>query len=122
MVAAVARVFDSIPPEDRAKVAILTSNYGEAAAIDFFGPRYGLPKAICPHQSYFLWGPRTYTGEIVIRVGESLDDIRSSYSSVVVAAPLHNPYGFFYENRPILLCRGLKTNLQTAWPDLKKWE
>jgi hypothetical protein len=122
MVTAVARVFDSIPPEDRAKVAILTSNYGEAAAIDFFGPRYGLPKAICPHQSYFLWGPRTYTGEIVIRVGESLDDIRSSYASVVVAAPLHNPYGFFYENRPILLCRGLKTNLQTAWPDLKKWE
>ena len=30
---------------------------GEAAAIDFFGPRYGLPKAISGHQTYFLWDP-----------------------------------------------------------------
>src|SRR5258708_6943076 len=35
MVEAVARVYDALPPEERAKTAILTDNYGEAAAIDF---------------------------------------------------------------------------------------
>jgi dolichyl-phosphate-mannose-protein mannosyltransferase len=121
MVAAVARVYDSLPPEDRAKTAILASNYGQAAAIDFFGSKHGLPKSICAHQSYFLWGPRNYTGEIVIRVGEPIENVRPSYQSAVLAATLDNPYALSYETRPILLCRGLKTNLQTVWPKLKNW-
>ncbi|MBZ5536416.1 MAG: glycosyltransferase family 39 protein [Acidobacteriia bacterium] len=122
MVAAVARVYESLPPEDRARTAILTNNYGEAAAIDFFGLKYGLPKAICPHQSYFLWGPRNSTGEIVIRVGATIDTVRPSYANVIVAATLDNPYAYSYEIRPILLCRGLKTDLQVLWPKLKIWQ
>ncbi|HEY6325561.1 MAG TPA: glycosyltransferase family 39 protein, partial [Candidatus Cybelea sp.] len=42
LAAAVARVYRSLPPARRAHAAILASNYGEAAAIDFFGPQYGL--------------------------------------------------------------------------------
>ena len=49
MVASVAGVYNSLPPEQRAKTAILAGNYGEAGAIDFFGPRYGLPKSISAH-------------------------------------------------------------------------
>jgi len=59
MVQAVVRVYQTLTPEERAKTAIFTNNYGEAAAIDFFGPKYGLPKAISGHQSYFLWGRGT---------------------------------------------------------------
>jgi hypothetical protein len=55
MVQQVARVYYALPPEDREKAALFAGNYGEAAAIDFFGPRYGLPKAISGHQTYFLW-------------------------------------------------------------------
>jgi hypothetical protein len=29
---------------------------------------------------------------------------------------------YSYETRPILLCRGLKSNLQVLWPKLKIWE
>src|SRR6185503_1380631 len=46
MVAAVARVYQSLTPEEQQRTAIFGSNYGQAAAIDFFGPLYGLPKAI----------------------------------------------------------------------------
>src|SRR5437879_2980963 len=35
MAAAVARVYDTIPPEERETCGILTRNYGEAAAIDY---------------------------------------------------------------------------------------
>ncbi|HEY0431857.1 MAG TPA: glycosyltransferase family 39 protein [Pyrinomonadaceae bacterium] len=121
MVAAVARVYHALPPEEQAKTAIYCSNYGQAAAIDFFGPRYGLPKAISGHQNYFLWGPRNYTGEIVILIGEPASDAQDDFESVTVAATQENPYAYRYETRPILLCRGLKWNLQTGWPRVKNW-
>jgi len=121
MVAAVAKVYGSLPPEERAKTAILTSNFGEAAAIDFFGPRHGLPAAICPHQGYYLWGPRDYTGAIVIRVGAPIDEVTPEYESVLPAERLDNPYALDFETRPILLCRGRKRSLQLAWPGLKSW-
>lgn len=121
MVAAVARVYQSLTPDEQAKTAIYCSNYGQAAAIDFFGKQYGLPKAISGHQNYFLWGPRNYTGEIVILVGEGEDDAKDDFDSVTVATTNENQYAFRYETQPILLCRGLKWNLQTGWPRVKNW-
>ena len=121
MVAAVADVYHSLTPEEQQRTAIFGSNYGQAAAIDFFGPQYGLPKAISGHQNYFLWGPRHYTGDIVILLGGLEHEAREEFESVTVAATLHNPYAYRYENRPILLCRGLKWNLQTEWSRVKNW-
>ena len=123
MVAQVARVYASLPEGDRAKTAILADNYGEAGAIDFFGSRYGLPKAICPHQNYFLWGPRNYTGEVIILVGSAhIEDAKPFFQSVEKVAQVNNPYAISHENRPILLAHGLKTSLQELWPKLKKWD
>jgi len=121
MVENVARVYRSLSPEEQAKTAIFCNNYGEAAAIDFLGPKYGLPKAISGHQSYFLWGPRNYTGETVILVGGKEDEARREFKTVEVAATQHNPYALWYETQPILLCRGLKWNLQTGWARVKNW-
>ncbi len=120
-VAAVARVFHSLPPADQSKTAIFCDNYGQAGAIDFFGPRYGLPKAISGHQNYFFWGPRNYSGEIVIVVGEPENTACKEFASVEVAATLHIPYAYSYETRPILVCRGLQGNLQALWPHVKYW-
>jgi hypothetical protein len=119
---AVAEVYFSLSPEDREDVAILTNNYGEAAAIDFFGQQYGLPGAICPHQSYFLWGPGPSSGRVVIRVGAPIEDVRPAYSSVVGAAAVESHYALSYETRPILLCRGRRVSLQHDWPRLKNWD
>jgi hypothetical protein len=119
----VARVYESLPEEQRKKTAIFANNYGEAGAIDFFGPQYGLPKAICPNQSYYLWGPREYTGEIVIVLGaRRVDDARPYFQSVEVAATIDDPHALPYENVPILLCRGMKTDLREIWPQLKDWD
>jgi Dolichyl-phosphate-mannose-protein mannosyltransferase len=121
MVAAVSRVYQTLPPDEQARTAIFCQNYGQAAAIDFFGPQYGLPKAISGHQNYFLWGPRNYTGEIVIVVGDAEEDARDDFDSLTVAATFESPYAFWYETQPILLGRGLKWNLQTGWPRVKNW-
>ena len=74
MVAEVARIFHSLPPDVQARTGIKASNYGQAGAIDYFGEKYGLPKAICEHQNYWFWGTHGYTGESMILVDE--DDPR----------------------------------------------
>ena len=68
LVATVARVYDALPPTQRAQTAIVASNYGEAAAIDFFGAAYGLPPAISGHNNYWLWGTHGYSGNVVVDV------------------------------------------------------
>ena len=62
-----------------------------------------------------------YTGEIVIVEGQSEEDLRKYFDSVQTAASVNVPYAYPYETRPILLCRGLKGNLQTLWPRVKNW-
>jgi hypothetical protein len=123
MVEQVARVYHSLPPNEQQKTAIYANNYGEAGAIDFFGPRYGLPKAICAHQNYFLWGPREYSGEIMILVGSAnIEEARPHFASVEPVATLSNSYAMPHENHPILLARGLKADLREIWPSLKNWD
>ncbi len=122
MVAAVARVYHSLPEEEQHKTAILTDNYGEAGAIDLFGAQYGLPKAICPHQKLFFMGaPRVYRRDHDFGWFGSDRRGQEFFDSVEPMAELDNPYAIPNENRPILLGRGLKLSLQKLWPRLKKW-
>ena len=122
MVARVATVYHSLSPEEQSRTAIFANNYGEAGAVDFFGSRYRLPKAICTHQNYFLWGPHNYTGDIAIRIGTKPEDARDYYENVRVAATLDNPYAMPYERNPILLCRRRKKDLRSDWPGIKNWD
>jgi len=120
MTAEVARVYNSLPAGERARCAVFARNYGQAGAIDFFGARYGLPKAIGKHQNYFLWGPRDYTGECVITVGEREADVRKSFDQVELAATVTHPYVLPHENNlPVFVCRKPKRPLKEIWPDVK---
>lgn len=120
--ATVARVFDRLSPEEKSKCAIFGQNYGEAAAIDFFGPRFGLPKAISGHQSYFLWGPRDYTGEIMIVIGDNQKKLDTLFEHVEQGETIHCEYCMPYEDElPVWLCRGLKMPMSELWPSVKVW-
>ncbi len=121
MTAAVASVYNSLPAEERTKTAIFGQNYGEAAAIDFFGGQYGLPKAISGHQSYFLWGPREYTGSTMIILGDQRARLEHFFKRVKLAGHFGVPYAL--EQGPIWLCRGPRGwNLKQVWPRLKNWD
>ncbi len=121
MVAKVAEVYNALPPDQRAKTAILAGNYGGAGAIDFFGPRYGLPKSISAHQNYYYWGPREYSGETVILLEWSLKDAQYWCGSVDVGPRNEPPLGMGWEHYNILVCHNFKKPLQQAWPKLKTW-
>jgi len=122
MVATVARVYNSLPPEVRARTAIFGQDYGQAGAVDLFGPRYGLPPAISGHQSYFYWGPRDYTGESVIVMAGRQQDLERRFDSVRKVAGVYHPYSMPRDHFDIYYCRGLKQPLREFWPQLKWWD
>lgn len=120
-VAQVARYYHSLPEAERRKTAIFCGNYGQAGAIDFYGPKYGLPPAISVHQNYFLWGHRGYTGESVILVDDDPDPDEELWTSLTKVGDRYHPYAIPWENSPIFHGRGLKTPLPELWPKLKHW-
>jgi hypothetical protein len=122
MTATVARVYNSLPPEVRAKTAIFGQNYGQAGAIDLFGPKYGLPPAISAHMNYFYWGPRDYTGESMIVMQGRQQDLERRFASVQRVASVYHPYSMPYEHFDVFYCRGLKQPLKEIWPQVKNWD
>ncbi|HEX6158848.1 MAG TPA: glycosyltransferase family 39 protein [Thermoanaerobaculia bacterium] len=119
MVEKVATFYHSLPPDVRAKTAIVATNYGEAGAIDFYGRKHGLPPAVCPHQSYWSWGFHGYTGESVILIEDDTDP--ADWATVQVIAQRKHPYAMPEENGPIFYCTGLKKPIAELWPSLKRW-
>ncbi|WP_439380687.1 ArnT family glycosyltransferase [Amycolatopsis lexingtonensis] len=53
----VAGAWQRIPATERDTAVILAGNYGEAGAIERYGPRLGLPRPYSAHMSYADWGP-----------------------------------------------------------------
>jgi hypothetical protein len=117
----VARVYHSLPPADQAKAAIFGQNYGQAGAIDHFGPALGLPKAISGHLTYYLWGPRGYTGEVMIVLDDNRERLSSLFKSVELAGHVTHPYSMPYEHFDVWICRGLRQPMAELWPQIKRY-
>jgi hypothetical protein len=121
MVATVAGVYGKLPPADRARCLIFGQNYGEAGAIDWFGPKYGLPKALSGHQNYFLWGPRNYDGSVAIVLNDDRETLEKIFGRVELAAHVEHPYSMPYEHFDVWVCRDPKVPFRELWPKIKKW-
>jgi hypothetical protein len=122
MVEKVAQVYNSLPPEERARTAIFSNGWGEAAAVDFYGPKYGLPQAISKSNSYWIWGPGEYDGSTMIILRSSGQHDREFFESVQAVGHVEHPYARRDEYFDILLCRGPKASLQEIWPQLKQFD
>jgi hypothetical protein len=116
----VARVYDALPPADRARAVILANNYGEAGAVDFYGARFGLPKVVAPVGSYWFFGPGKLPGDVVITVGVQPADLASYFSSVEPVTRTRNPWGVREERSvPIVVARDPYRTLQSIWPEFR---
>ena len=82
----VEQVYAGLPPDQRAQACVLTSNYGEAGALSQLSAPGRLPPIISAHNNYYLWGPGTCTGQVLILVGYPLADAQGTYADVVLAA------------------------------------
>ncbi|HKV60891.1 MAG TPA: glycosyltransferase family 39 protein [Candidatus Acidoferrum sp.] len=108
--------------QERPSCVIFAQDYGQAGAIDFLGRRYGLPPVLSGHQTYFLWGPRGYSGNCMIVLDDSREKLETLFEHVEYAgSSTDNPYALEREI-PVFICRGAKFGtLAEVWPNLKKW-
>lgn len=115
----VAQVWYSLPEAERATAVLAASNYGRAGAIDWYGPRYGLPGVICSCGSYWFWGYGDRTGDVVVIAGGDPADIREMFYESRVVRTVVDPWRVREEQRvDIWVARGWKVPLAQLWPRL----
>lgn len=117
-VAAVAAAFATLSETERADCLLLTTNYGQAGAVDYFR-RLGwdLPPPVCGHNSYWYWWPEGRSAETAIAVTFRREDLLTAYESVELFTRLDVPFAMRWEGQaPIWICRGHKSSLEAARP------
>lgn len=121
MTAVVAKAYNALPAEERAQTAIFGGNFGQAGAIDLFGKKYGLPDAIGNHQNYWYWGPREYSGDSILVMGASREELEPFWKEVVPVGHVYHPYAMPYEEFDVFHCKGIKVPMKDLWPKIKNW-
>jgi hypothetical protein len=121
MVAMTANAWQRIPADERPDCGIFAQDYGQAGAIDFFGPRYGLPPALSGHQTYYLWGPRGYSGNCMIVLDDKKEKLDQLWESVEYVGSSDNEYAL-ERDIPVYICKGAKFGtLADIWQKVKRW-
>jgi hypothetical protein len=117
-----AEAWNRLSAEDHKDCGIFAQDYGQAGAIDFLGRRYGLPPALSGDRTYFLWGPRGYSGHCLIVLGDRRERLEQLFDHVeYVGTSADNPYALETEI-PVFICHGPKFGtLAELWPNLKHW-
>lgn len=120
MAAAVRSVYASLPERDRRDAVVFGGNYGEASAVAFFAPEIPV---IGEHNQYWLWGPRGFSGRVVIQINGSCFRSQHLFRSRLRARTLEDPYAIGFENHiPIWICRDPSESLAALWPSIKDYE
>lgn len=113
---AVARAYDSLPPAVKARTVIAAENYGQAGAIDYYGPAMGLPHAICTCGSYWFFGPGQLPGDIALTYGVDESDLRKVFRNVQPVGRVDLPWSVPYErNAPLYVGTEPVMTLQQLW-------
>jgi hypothetical protein len=117
-----AEAWNRIPAAERKDCAIFAQDYGQAGAIDFLGPKYGLPQSLSGHQSWWFWGPREYTGNCMIVLDDTQETLETHFEHVeYVGRTPDNPYAL-EKNLTVFICHGFNHGtLAQVWPRMKKW-
>jgi hypothetical protein len=119
---AVAQTYEALSPEERAAAGILADTFGEAAALNFFGPERGLPRAIGTHNNYWLWGPQRYSNETLIVVSDSEESLRRRFGEVVLSRRIECEYCMpAVRNKAVYTCRAPRRLLPAIWPEIKDY-
>jgi hypothetical protein len=117
MAAEVARAASTLTPEERRTARVWARNYGEASALEKYGAPLGVPRVVCPHNSWWFWSVADakenapLDGALIV-VGGRREDLEKVFTRVEEAGKTGHPLAMPYENgRPIWVCRGPRTYL-----------
>lgn len=117
-VAAAAR---QVPAAERAHLAVVANNYGEAGAVDRYGAPLGLPHAYSGHNALGDEGPPPETATTVVWVGGMMKWVAPHFRACRTVTTLDNGVGVDNEEqgRPVAICRGPIGGWAAVWPALR---
>ena len=119
LVRTVDRVYDSLPVGERPTAVVFTGNYGEAGAVDRFGPEYGLPRAYSGHNAYARFGIPSGSAGPVIVLGYR--DPPADFEECRRAATVDNGVELDNEEQggAVFLCERPRRPWAELWPELR---
>jgi len=122
MAECISKVYLTIPEGERAFTVFWGANYGRAGAIEYFSDKYPLPRAVSPHNSFWLWGLGEEEIRHVIFLGGNKNDYETAFETVAEKGVHRADYAMPYENnQPIYLCSGFKGNASKIWTRVKNF-
>jgi hypothetical protein len=119
----IAAAYRLIPAGARASAVVLTRNYGEAGAIERYGPELGLPQAYSGHNAFWLWGPPPPRTTTVVAVGLPPGLLARMFRSVAPAGRLDNGLGISDDEQHVRLwiASGPAESWSRLWPQLRRY-
>ena len=123
LVALVAREYDSLPAAQRRRATILAGNYGEAGAIERYGPGVGLPSVYSGANNFWLWGPPPAADSAAIAVNVDPALLRREFAHVRQVTTFWNGLGVSDDEQgvPIFIATGLRPSWTQAWPAFRNY-
>ncbi|NUR24700.1 MAG: hypothetical protein HOV83_02415 [Catenulispora sp.] len=125
-VATVAEAWRRIPSDQRKNAVIYTQNYGEAAAIERYGPAYGLPRPYSGHMSYGDWGPPPDSagGPVLIVHYPANTRLASQFLDCVPLAVVDDGYALSNDEQGTVVqkCAGPIGSWSSRWPALRTYD
>jgi hypothetical protein len=125
LVEELAGIFAGLPPDEQARTTVLAGNYGEAGAVNLYGPAMGLPEAISGINSYWLRGYGSPPPETAIVVGYTRPGVEQHFADCELAGRVTNRYGVENEETrfhpEIFLCRQPRRAWPELWPELQSF-
>jgi hypothetical protein len=117
----VVQIRDSLPPEQRAHLGVVTGNYGEYGAIDILGRAYGLPEPVGTTNSEWLRGYPTQPLTTLIVLGNRPEQVNELFTSCRLAGTNGNSEGVHNEESDdhpwIFVCGPPRMTWQQIWHD-----
>lgn len=113
-----ARTYNSLPYEERSVATVITGNYGEAGAIDRYGPGLGLPRAYSGHNNFWWWGPPPAQDTVVVAIGVDPALLRREFAHVRQVATFTNGLAVVDDEQgaPVYVASGLRGSWARDWP------
>ncbi len=121
LTAAVASVYQRLPPEQRRTVVIVTERYIQASALDYSRTAAGLPAIFSPKRGFGYFGAPPDNADMVLWVGSNMADLQARFDSVVGVAKFGVRLGMPQVTRDITIwkCTGPKQPWSIMWPTMQ---
>lgn len=114
----IAVVYRSLPAADQQHTVLYGNHYGQAGALDRYGPALGLPRAYSGQNSYAQFGVPSDDKTVVITVGVDRATMAPYFDTCAQHGRLDFDIPVSDQHQPIMVCRGPNESWSRIWPKL----